>query len=136
MLSDLFWAAAYLLAFLGSVSFGYLALRYSIPNIRTVQTQAKLGMAGIVGLIFFIISTALSVFFGRVILFVSLPGLTFITCLFFEVRNRFSPTVEVALPVISGPRKKAAKPLELKCKKCGTEYKEGDFYCGKCGAKL
>lgn len=136
MLSDLFWAASYLLAFLGSMSFGYLTLRYSIPDVRTVPTQSKLGMAGILGLAFFVISTVLSILFGKPMLFVGLPALAFITCVCLEIKHRYlSRTMEVALPVVSAP-KTEQKPAELKCKKCGVRYTEGDFYCGNCGSKL
>ena len=140
MISDLFWAAAYILAFLGSISFGYLTVRYSIPDIREVPSRLRLAFSGIVGIIFFIPSVITSVFIGRPLLFVALPLFTFLTCFFFGLKNRFfaSGTIKVALPVISTPHGtvKEAAEVELRCPKCKSKYNEGDFYCGKCGAKL
>ena len=135
MLSDVFWWTSYILAFLGSISFGYLTIRYSIPDIRETQNRLKLAFAGLVGMIFFVPSVILSFFISRPLLFVGLPVFTLLTCFAFTLKNTvFVPkTMKVALPVVSAPRK---KPVELKCLNCKAEYNEGDFYCGKCGAKL
>ena len=104
------WLYSYLLSFFGSVSFGYFLIRFGLPDIRTLQQQAKLGLSGFAGIMIFIISGLAAYFFMTpMYLYVLMPALTFIAIIAITARNHLfaSKTVKVALPVA----KFNAKPL-------------------------
>jgi hypothetical protein len=59
-LLDVFWWIVYVISFLGSFSFGYLVLRFNIPDIRIVPREAKLGLSGIIGIGIFALSVGVT----------------------------------------------------------------------------
>ena len=63
-LLDIFWAIIYFVSFFGSLSFGYLVLRFNIPDIRIVPREAKLGLSGLLGIGIFALSIGASYFLG------------------------------------------------------------------------
>lgn len=97
-----FWIASYILAFFGSVSFGYLILRFGLPDIRTVPRQLKLGLSGIFGMGLFIISYFASLIFTPITFMVFLPATTFICVLILGAKNQFlaPKEIKVAVPVV------------------------------------
>jgi len=99
-LLDIFWALVYIISFLGSLSFGYLILRFNIPDIRIVPREAKLGLSGIIGIILFALSLAMSYFIGLNFL-IFIPLWTLIFTGMFELKQMAfgRKEVTVAIPV-------------------------------------
>ncbi len=100
-LLDMFWALVYIISFLGSLSFGYLILRFNIPDIRIVPREAKLGLSGIIGIIIFALSLVLSYFIGLNFL-IFIPLWTLIFTGMFELKQMAfgRKVVTVAIPVV------------------------------------
>lgn len=99
---DAFWLLSLGFAFFGSVSFGYLVLRFSIPDIRIISRDKKLGLSGIVGVALFAFSFGLSLVFTDFSFLFFLPLLSLIFSAFFEVRNILfgKDVMQVAVPVV------------------------------------
>ncbi|MBI1973304.1 zinc ribbon domain-containing protein [Candidatus Micrarchaeota archaeon] len=155
MVQDLFWYSAYALCSIGAISFGYLAIRFSYPDVRAMPWSSKLGFSLILGLVFFAPSIALSVLWLREAFFAGFPIAAFLTALVFEVKSLALPakTMTVALPVITvNPEagggtapalpayaageeeiSKAAASI-LKTKRAPPSIEER--YCGSCGAQM
>jgi len=99
-LLDMFWALIYIVSFLGSLSFGYLILRFSIPDIRIVPREAKLGLSGIIGIILFALSMVVSYFVGlNFLIFIPLWTLIFTGLLEIKHTAFGKKEVTVAIPV-------------------------------------
>ena len=100
-LLDIFWALVYIISFLGSLSFGYLILRFNIPDIRIVPREAKLGLSGIIGIVLFALSMVVSYFVGlNFLIFIPLWTLVF-TGMFELKQMAFGrKEVTVAIPVV------------------------------------
>lgn len=100
-LAELFWTASYAIAFFGSISFGYLILRFSMPDIRAKAYEQKLGLSGLVGAVLFASSFSLSIVIPVFSFLFFLPVTAFVLSAFFEARNTFfgNPDMEVAVPV-------------------------------------
>jgi len=100
-LLDLFWGLVYVISFLGSLSFGYLILRFSIPDIRIVPREAKLGLSGIIGIILFSLSMVVSYFVGlNFLIFIPLWTLVFTGLLEIKHTAFGKKEVTVAIPVV------------------------------------
>ena len=100
-LLDMLWGLVYVISFLGSLSFGYLILRFNIPDIRIVPREAKLGLSGIIGIILFALSLVMSYLIGlNFLIFIPLWTLIF-TGLFELKQMAFGrKEVTVAIPVV------------------------------------
>ncbi|MEM0372783.1 MAG: hypothetical protein QXO69_03040 [archaeon] len=120
-----FWTLTYALAFLGSVSFGYLIMRFGMPDTRILPKQIKLGVASIAGFVLFAISAFIAYFvFTPIYLYFILPLITALALAFIHVRDTFfSPkTVRVAIPVariapVAVPAKAPEMALKAKAEK-------------------
>ncbi len=100
-LLDVFWAIVYIISFLGSLSFGYLVLRFNIPDIRIVPREAKLGLSGIIGIVIFALSLVISFLVGLNFL-IFIPIWTLIFTGLFELKQMVfaKKEVMVAIPVV------------------------------------
>ena len=109
-----FWIVSYILSFFGSVSFGYLILRFGVPDIRTVPRQLKLGLSGILGMGLFIISYFASLIFTPITFMIFLPVTTLICVFILGARNQFFAPKEVklAVPVVKVKPEAVAIPLK------------------------
>ncbi|MBI4214687.1 zinc ribbon domain-containing protein [archaeon] len=155
VVQDLFWYSSYLLGAFGALSFGYLSVRFSYPDIRTMPWSSKLGFSFLLGLIFFVPSIALALLLAREAFFAVFPIAAFFTALAFELKTLLVPakTINVALPVISvnplagvgapSSFRRAGGQVEdegivksvLKLKK-GTAAPARETYCGSCGLEM
>lgn len=111
-----FWLIAVIIGSLGSITFGYLALRYTYPDIRLETRRNKLMYSMIVGLSIFIVSFAISYAADYYYFFIVYPMLVILVSLLIQFRMSARKTVRVAVPLIrtefSGikPQAKAAPP--------------------------
>ena len=115
-----FWVISYVIALLGSVSFGYLVMRFGLPDTRGLSRQIKLGLAGAAGLAIFFLSFVLSLLTSPEYVYIFLPAVTGAILVALQVRSTlFAPkTMRVAIPVarvgpsFSLPRAVPKQPAE------------------------
>lgn len=96
------WLAAYVLGFFGSVSFGYLILRFGLPDIRTLPDQFKFGLSGFLGIGIFTISFFASLAVSPLSLWAFLGGISILSALVIGMKNQFfaSENIKVAIPSV------------------------------------
>ncbi len=97
-----FWTLTYALSLFGSVSFGYLLLRFGLPDIRMLPRQVKLGLSGFAGLLLFLFSAGLSYLrLSLVHAYVVMPLIVLVGLFFIFVKNFVAPSsvARVAVPV-------------------------------------
>lgn len=116
-LNEVFWALVYVISFFGSMSFGYLVLRFNIPDIRIVPREAKLGLSGIIGIIIFGLSMAMSYFITlNFLLFIPMWTLVF-TALFMLQQTMFAKKeVSIAIPVAKMEKPPERPPVMVRVK--------------------
>lgn len=114
--ADFFWTAAYVIAFFGSVSFGYLILRFSMPDVRARSREQKLGLSGVIGVLLFAASYGLSLLVSVHTFIFFLPLTTLVLSAFFETRNMFFAKTElqVAIPVARVERREVEYAIPAK----------------------
>lgn len=107
-----FWIVSYVLSFFGSVSFGYLILRFGVPDIRTVPRQLKLGLSGILGMGLFVISYFASLIFTPITFMVFLPVTALICVLILGAKNQFfiPKEIKLAVPIVKVKPEAAVVP--------------------------
>lgn len=111
-----FWLVSYVFALFGSISFGYLLLRFAFPDIRVLPREVKLGLAGFAGIMIFLLSAIPSYFFlTPMFAYAIMPFIVLISFGFVELKNLVSPpkTVKVAVPVVRFKEKKPEKEEKL-----------------------
>ena len=99
-LVDLFSVLIYIISFFGSISFGYLILRFNIPDIRIIPRELKLGLSGILGVAIFGLSIGGSFFINLSFLLFT-PLWTLIFAALFYLYEMLTPKTEmsIAIPV-------------------------------------
>lgn len=97
-----FWLASYVLGLFGSVSFGYLILRFGLPDIRTAPDQLKFGLSGFLGVGIFALSYISSLALSPIFLWTLLSGLTLLAIVLITAKNHLvvPKSVKVAVPVV------------------------------------
>jgi len=100
-LAEIFWALVYIISFFGSLSFGYLVLRFNIPDIRIVPREAKLGLSGMIGIAIFILSLLVSYLINlSFLVFIPLWTLVFTGLMEIKQSTFGKKEVTVAIPVV------------------------------------
>lgn len=128
-------AGLYIASFLGSFSYGYLILRYSIPDIRKVETEAKMGLSFIVGIVLFAFCTLASIFINQVLLICLFPMLAFVSCALIKLKQLLKPAQAATIAYPQMKIEHLETPAPSTCAKCGAAVNAGDVYCGGCGTK-
>src|SRR3989338_2311978 len=103
---ETFWIAAHAIGLLGSVSFGYLVLRFSLPDVRVINKQAKLGVSGLIGFVLFGLSYSTNYAINNQYSFLFfLPLFALILTAVFVAKNKIAgaPTITIAVPVVRTP---------------------------------
>ncbi|MFH0986420.1 MAG: hypothetical protein V1911_00055, partial [Candidatus Micrarchaeota archaeon] len=121
------WLIFYIIAFFGSVSFGYLIVRFSLPDVRMLPTQLKMGLAGFAGFIVFIISFIASSFVGGgAYMFMAMGMITLFVLAFLVIKSMlFSPkTMRVAVPVAKLASSPSPAPAVMPTQAPRSEYFE------------
>ena len=106
-LAEIFSGLVYFIAFFGSMSFGYLVLRFNIPDIRVVPREAKLGLSGIIGIIIFTLSFGLY-WLTNLNFLVFLPLTTLIFTGLFQIQQMMFAKREMTVII---PVAKVEKPV-------------------------
>ncbi|MBI5229671.1 hypothetical protein HY991_06185 [Candidatus Micrarchaeota archaeon] len=141
-------AVYFLFLAVGSVSFGYMVLRITYPDVRVLPNDKRLGASGILGVVIVSVSFAIDAFisgsfiFGGYFAVIAFFVILFSIAVFWAFFSRNKPAfITVALPTpepgVLAPKEKALpqfyakpetkfiEPTEKKEIKKGPEYAEG-----------
>ncbi|RLG21817.1 hypothetical protein DRN74_00100 [Candidatus Micrarchaeota archaeon] len=94
------WLIAVMVGSLGSISFGYLTLRYAYPDIRSLNNKDKWFYSLMTGFLIFALSFLASYFISYYLFFITYPMLVLVIAVFIYLKSSMGDTIKVALPVL------------------------------------
>lgn len=111
---NLFWVLISGMSLLGSVSYGYLVLRYGHPDIRTFSNEMEFGLSLTLGILMTVPSlfASIIIFESSLYTFPILGAVTGIFTLFLVAWTvmRSGAKLKVAVPIAGSPEKASAEP--------------------------